>query len=99
MEYKTKEEVFEKAQIILNKTLRDIIPKEDIPKIESNLLRYDKRRKGLLGELVEWYVFGKKPDGRSEADFHIAGVELKTTPLKKHPARLTWNPFIHQLKN
>lgn len=87
MEYKTKEEVFEKAQIILNKTLRDIIPKEDIPKIESDLLRYDKRRKGLLGELVEWYVFGKKPDGRSEADFHIAGVELKTTPLKKHPAK------------
>ena len=87
MEYKTKEEVFEKAQIILNKTLRDIIPKEDIAKIESDLLRYDKRRKGLLGELVEWYVFGKKPDGRSEADFHIAGVELKTTPLKKHSTK------------
>ena len=82
-EYKTKEEVLKQAQIILNKSLRGIIPKEDIAKVENDILNYQNRRKGLLGELIEWYVFDKKPDGRSEADFSIAEVELKTTPLKR----------------
>ena len=84
MEYKTKEDVFDRAQIILHKSLRDIIPKEEITRLESEIVGYGKKRKGHLGELVEWYVFGKKPDSRSEADFNIAGVELKTNPLKKH---------------
>lgn len=87
MEYKTKEDVFKQAQLILHKTLRDIIPKEDIARIESEVSRYGNKRKGYLGELVEWYVFGKKPDTRSEADFNIAGVELKTSPLKRHSTK------------
>ncbi|HRY62179.1 MAG TPA: Sau3AI family type II restriction endonuclease [Candidatus Paceibacterota bacterium] len=86
-DYKTKEEVLKQAQIILNKSLREIIPKEDVVKVENDILNYKNRRKGLLGELIEWYVFGKKPDGKSEADFSIAGVELKTTPLKKSPKK------------
>ena len=87
MEYKTKEDVFNQAQLILHKTLRDIIPKQDIVRLESEIAGYGKRRKGYLGELVEWYVFGKKPDSRSGADFNIAGVELKTNPLKKHSTK------------
>lgn len=87
MEYKTKEDVFNQAQIILHKTLRDIIPKGEIARLESEIVGYGKKRKGHLGELVEWYVFGKKPDSRSEADFNIAGVELKTNPLKKHSTK------------
>ncbi len=86
-DYKTKEEVLKQAQIILNKSLRGIIPKEDITKVENDILNYQNRRKGLLGELIEWYVFGKKPDGKSEADFSVAGVELKTTPLKNSPKK------------
>lgn len=86
-EYKTKEDVLRRAQVILNKSLREIIPKENIAEIESKIFSYQNKRKGLLGELIEWYVFGKKPDSRSEADFNIAGVELKSTPLKKHPKK------------
>lgn len=87
MEYKTKEEVYERAQIILNKALKDIIPPGDIPKLLEKIASYDRKRKGLLGELIEWYVFEKKPDSKSEADFNIAGVELKTNPIKKHPTK------------
>lgn len=86
-EYKTKEDVLKQAQVILNKSLRDIIPKENIAEIEAKILGYQNKRKGLLGELIEWYVFGKKADSKSEADFNIAGVELKSTPLKKHPKK------------
>lgn len=86
-QYKNKEEVLKQAQVILNKSLRGVIPEEDILKVENDILNYKNRRKGLLGELIEWYVFGKKPDGKSEADFSIAGVELKTTPLKKNSTK------------
>lgn len=82
--YLTKEDVLKQAKIILNKTLREIIPAEKIAEVESKIFNYQNRRKGLLGELIEWFIFDKKADGRSEADFNIAGVELKTTPLKKH---------------
>ena len=88
MEYKTKEDVFNKAQIILDKSLRDIIvSEEEIGALEKEIFGYGNKRKGLLGELVEWHVFGKKPDSRSEADFNIAGVELKTNPIKKHSTK------------
>jgi DNA mismatch repair endonuclease MutH len=82
--YTTAEEVFEQAQIILNKTLRDVIPETKIQTIEEDVFTYKSRKKGLLGDLVEVYVFGKKLDGLSRPDFEVAGVELKTTPLKKH---------------
>lgn len=82
-EYTTSDEVFAQAQKILNKTLRDLIPPENIAEAEAQILKYGTNRKGLLGEFIEWYLFGKKPDGRSEADFAMAGVELKTNPLKR----------------
>ena len=85
MEYKTKEDVFNKAQIILDKSLRDIIVSEE--EIERKIYEYKSKRKGYLGELIEWYVFGKKADGLSQADFNIAGVELKTNPIKKHSTK------------
>jgi len=83
-DFKTKEDVVARAQIILKKSLREVIPPGDIADIEAKVSEYRNKRKGLLGELIEWYVFGKKPDGKSEADFSIAGVELKTTPLRRH---------------
>lgn len=82
--YQTKEEVLEQSRIILDKSLRVIIPLNEIEDIERKIYEYKNKRKGYLGELIEWYVFGKKPDGLSQADFNIAGVELKATPLKKH---------------
>ena len=85
--YQTKEEVYEKSKIILEKTLRDIIPSEKIEEIEKSVFFHGKRRKGFLGILVEEFVFGLDINNRSEADFHIAEVELKTTPLKRHSTK------------
>lgn len=82
--YQTKEEVLEQSKIILGKSLRQIAPFEEIENLERKIYEYKNKRKGYLGELIEWYVFGKKPDGLNQADFNIAGVELKATPIKKH---------------
>lgn len=83
-DYQTKEEILQQGQIIKDKSLREIIPPAELQSVELQIQKYENRRKGLLGELIEWYVFGKKPDGLSQADFKIADVELKTTPLKLH---------------
>ena len=84
IEYKTKEEIFAQAQKILNKRLREVISKEAIETIESQIGGYGMKRKGFLGDLIEKYFFEINPGNISEPDFTIAGVELKTTPLKGH---------------
>ncbi len=83
-EYQTKEQVLEQAEKILRKSLREIIPEERISEVEAEISRYQNRRKGLLGELVERFVFEVDVNSRPEPDFNIAGIELKTNPLKKH---------------
>lgn len=82
--YQTKEQVLEKAKTILHKSLRDSISTGIIEKIETQIGEYGMRRKGFLGDLIEKYFFEISPGNISEPDFTIAGVELKTTPLKKH---------------
>lgn len=82
-EYRTSAEVVAKAKEIVRRTLRDIVPSDKIGEVEEKLLRYGSNRKGYLGDLVQEFLYGKKPDQRPEADFPIAGVELKTTPLKQ----------------
>ena len=39
--------------------------------------------KGGFGQLVEKFYFGYEPNSSPEPDFPEAGVELKTTPLKR----------------
>ena len=85
--YKTKDDVWQVAQSALGKTLRDFIPVEEIEGIEKKLANYATSRKGYFGELAEEFVFGLPRNAQSEADFKLAGVELKTTPIKRHPAR------------
>lgn len=85
--YKTKEEVFAQAQTILRRSLRDVISDEHLREIEEKIARYDNRRKGMLGELVEQFVFGLDTNNKAEADFKIAGVELKTNPIRSHPKK------------
>lgn len=82
--YQTKEQVLEKAEMILKKSLRETIPEEIIESIENQLGEYGMKRKGFLGDLIEKYFFEINPGNISEPDFTVAGVELKTTPLKKH---------------
>lgn len=83
-DYKTKKDVITAAERVLGKTLREVIDADDIPAVEQKLAEYGTNRKGFFGDLVEQYVFGVENNSRSEADFNIAGIELKTTPLKKH---------------
>jgi len=82
--YQTKEQVLEKAETILHKSLRGVIPAESLGIIEAQIGEYGMKRKGFLGDLIEKYFFDINPGNISEPDFKIAEVELKTTPLKKH---------------
>lgn len=86
-QYETKEDVLAVAEAAVHRTLREIIPVTRIPEVEADIIRYATSRKGHFGDLVEQYVFGIENNSRSEADFNIAGVELKTTPIKKHPKK------------
>ena len=82
--YQTKEEVLKKAETILQKSLRVVISPESAETIEKQIGGYGLKRKGFLGDLMEKYFFEINPGNISEPDFTVAGVELKTTPLKKH---------------
>lgn len=85
--YKTKEDVFAAAEKVIHHSLRQLIPESRLTSIEQKLKLYGANRKGYLGDLVEQYIFGLKINGRPEADFKIAGVELKSTPLRRHPTK------------
>jgi DNA mismatch repair endonuclease MutH len=82
--YLNREQIFEKAKTILQKSLREVVSKEEIDIIEKQIGGYGIKRKGFLGDLTEKYFFDINPGNISEPDFTVAGVELKTTPLKKH---------------
>lgn len=82
--YLTKEQILEKANTILQKSLRDVVSKEEIEIIENQISGYGLKRKGFLGDLTEKYFFEINPGNISEPDFTVAGVELKTTPIKEH---------------
>ena len=60
---------------LVNKSIRQLYGKE----IENAY-----SGKGKLGQLVEFLYFGYKPNSNPEPDFPEAGVELKTTPIKKN---------------
>lgn len=82
--YNTKEEVFNDALLFMDKHLRDVMDSDSIKIAEQKLEEQGSSRKGYLGNLVEQYVFNQDINNRHEADFKIAGVELKTTPVKEH---------------
>ncbi|MCO6512340.1 MAG: hypothetical protein J5I65_16265 [Aridibacter famidurans] len=68
------------AKKLLNKSLRDVEGDhkgEEITALELTA------GKGKLGIAVEQLHFGYSPNSNKEPDFSAAGVELKTTPLKK----------------
>lgn len=67
------ESVVSYAKWLLNKSLRDFWVTTSNAKIG----------KGSLWNIIEEYYFWYKPNSNSEADFKEAGIELKTTPIKK----------------
>jgi DNA mismatch repair endonuclease MutH len=88
-QYTTKQSVLDEAQKILGRSLRDVMIDDgvDVAEIEKKLLYYGRKRKGLLGELVEEFVFGLDVNNRAEADFMPVGIELKTNPIKNHATK------------
>jgi DNA mismatch repair protein MutH len=60
---------------LLGKSLREIFG-DDITELYSG--------KGELGNLIEELYFHYQPNSNAEPDFKEAGVELKTTPIKKN---------------
>ena len=70
----TREEIIEKSQSLEGKSLHDLGYTDD----------RDAEYKGSVGHFIEEEVFQYKVNNRSEPDFLEAGVELKTTPVRKN---------------
>ncbi|MCF0155356.1 MAG: restriction endonuclease, partial [Veillonella sp.] len=73
VEYKTADEILERAHVAEGKTFGDF---------DINQRLASKGNKGGLGQIIEEGLFGYEINSKSEADFAEAGVELKVTPVK-----------------
>lgn len=62
------------AEDLIGYSLADLFP--------SHEERANSRNRGDLGGMVQKLFFGLSPDSRSEADFAMAGLELKTTGVR-----------------
>lgn len=72
----------EYAQQLLDKTFLDVIRDKGNDE-HVNIEAYaNKLRKGGLGNLLEEVFFGYEANSNQEADFAVAGVELKTSPFE-----------------
>lgn len=82
MRYNAKDaaSIFAYSKGLLHKSLAEAV-KEINPHIDISEIEF--KGKGGLGQLVEKYFYGYEPNSSPEPDFPEAGVELKTTPLKK----------------
>ena len=75
------------AQLLENKSIDEVNQNQrsfagmnqDIPK---TFFYENKNNKGKFGNYLEYVYFGKKNDNKSQADFPLANLELKTSPLK-----------------
>ena len=67
--------IYKYSNLLINKTLRSFI--------NDNQIKLDVNKRGELGILVERYFFGLETNNKSVADFKEAGLELKTTGVKK----------------
>jgi len=70
-----KHSIIEYAKNLKGKTLREACG--------QNILDHQYSGKGNYGQLLEKYYFLYEPNSDSEPDFAIAGLELKSTPLKQ----------------
>ncbi len=74
------------AKRLIGKTLIDVLD----PQIVSGIRTIrNNRARGSFGDILERYYFDIHPDNRSgHPDFDKAGVELKSTPMKRRGDRL-----------
>ncbi len=72
---KDKKSVLDYARQLKGKTLREVC--------NSDILKHKYSGKGNFGQVLEKFYFGYEPNSKAEADFFEAGMELKSTPLKR----------------
>ncbi|MDM5264571.1 Sau3AI family type II restriction endonuclease [Sulfurovum sp. XTW-4] len=72
----------------IDKSFSDVLSEKELDIISNEINQYKNNRKGHFGDLVEKYLFGIENNSDSAPDFSKVGVELKTTPLKKHPKKV-----------
>ena len=72
---KDKNSVLDYAKQLKGKTLREVC--------SSDILKHKYSGKGNFGQVLEKFYFGYEPNSNAEADFFEAGMELKSTPLKR----------------
>lgn len=68
--------IYEYALPLIDHTLRECVG-------DAAVEGFDSKNKGELGQMVEELYYQYKPNSSPEPDFEEAGVELKTTGLKK----------------
>ncbi len=68
--------IYKYAIPLIDHTLREIVG-------DTAVAGYNSKNKGELGQMVEELYYHYKPNNSPEPDFREAGVELKTTGLKK----------------
>jgi DNA mismatch repair protein MutH len=71
---KSREDILRHARLLINKSLADLYPETTFT---GNAGR------GGFGNYIERYHFKYEPNSVSEPDFPEAGMELKTSPLRK----------------
>jgi len=72
---KDKKSVLDYAKQLKGRTLREVC--------NSYVLQHKFIGKGNFGQVLEKFYFGYEPNSKAEADFFEAGIELKSTPLKR----------------
>jgi DNA mismatch repair protein MutH len=72
---KDKKSVLDYAKQLKGKTLREVC--------NSDILKHKYSGKGNFGQVLEKFYFGYEPNSKAEPDFFEAGMELKSTPLKR----------------
>ncbi len=72
---KDKKSILKFAKLLKGKTLREAC--------DESILKHNYSGKGNFGQILEKFYFLYEPNSDSEPDFAIAGLELKSTPLKK----------------
>ncbi|MEQ1554140.1 MAG: Sau3AI family type II restriction endonuclease [Ferruginibacter sp.] len=67
--------ILEFAKLLKGKSLREVC--------EESILEHNYSGKGNFGQILEKFYFLYEPNSDSEPDFAVAGLELKSTPLKQ----------------
>jgi DNA mismatch repair protein MutH len=70
----SKQSVLDFAKLLVGKTLKEVC--------NSDIIKHNYSGKGNFGQVLEKFYFLYEPNSDSEPDFPIAGLELKSTPLK-----------------